>query len=118
FLRKQAKGFRHRHDMARDRFATPNLLATMRENGMATDCKCRVVGAEGGPETGAEVVLRAVGAGADVICGNAIIGMVEPPDIQALAPAFAAGAGVLRGTVQRGPGLGGLYTVRVIEGVP
>ncbi len=41
FLKKQAKGFRHRHDLARDRFATPDLLARMRRNGLATECTCR-----------------------------------------------------------------------------
>jgi hypothetical protein len=118
FLKAQAKGFRHRHDMARDRFATPNLLTTMRTNGTATDCRCRVIGAAQAPDVGAGVVLRAAGeTRADVICGNAIVGTVEGADVQALAPAFSAGAGVLRGTVQRAAVLGGLYTVRVTEGV-
>jgi hypothetical protein len=119
FLKKQAKGFRHRHDMARDRFAAPNLLATMRTNGTATDCTCRVIGTAPAPDVGAGVVLRTAGdARAEVICGNAIVGTVDGADVQALGPAFTAGAGVLRGTVQRGAVLGGLYTVRVTEGAP
>lgn len=119
FLKKQAKGFRHRHDVARDRFAMPNLLAAMRSNGTATDCKCRVLGTGPGPELGVVVVLRSVGGGgAEVICGNAVVGTVEVADVQALAPAFNVGAGVLRGTVHRGAVLGGLYTVRVTEEAP
>ena len=60
FLKKQAKGFRHRHDLARDRFATPDLLARMRTNGIASECTCRASGSARPPDIGAPVVLRAV----------------------------------------------------------
>jgi len=119
FLRMQAKGFRHRQDLARDRFAVPNLLTTMRTNGSATDCACRTIGSAPAPEVGSWVLLRTVDAArVDVISGNALVGTIDRADASALEPAFSVGSGVLRGCVQRGAVLGGLYTVRVTEGAP
>lgn len=119
FLKKQAKGFRHRHDLARDRFATPDLLARMRTNGIASECTCRASGSARPPDIGAPVVLRAVDdACVQVIQGNAVVGTVDTADARALGPAFIAGAGVLRGCVQRAAALGGMYTVRVTEDAP
>lgn len=119
FLKKQAKGFRHRHDLARDRFATPDLLARMRTNGTASECTCRASGSGGPPDVGAPVVLRAVDdALVQVLLGNAVVGTVDAADARALAPAFIVGSGVLRGCVQRAAALGGMYTVRVTEEAP
>lgn len=115
FLKKQAKGFRHRHDLARDRFATPDLLARMRRNGLATECTCRATGLGAAPDVGASVVLRALDASVEVIQGNAVVGVVDATDARVLAPALSVGAGVLRGCVQRAAKLGGIYTVRVTE---
>lgn len=90
----------------------------MRTNGTATDCTCRAGGSGPAPDVGVSVVLRAVDATCvQVLQGNAIVGLVDAADARSLAPALAVGAGVLRGCVQRSAALGGMYTVRVTEGV-
>jgi hypothetical protein len=52
FLRRQAHGFRHRHDAAFDRMKIPNLISATRQDVMTREFRC-----DGGdaPEAGAQV---------------------------------------------------------------
>jgi hypothetical protein len=99
FLRKQAHGFRHRHDAAFDRMKIPNLISATRQDVMTREFRCDCGDAGVTLEAGADVVLCGREGGIAVLVGSRIVGAVATSEMASLQPVLETGCGVLRARV-------------------
>jgi hypothetical protein len=100
FLRKQAHGFRHRHNAAFDRMKIPNLISSTRQDVMTREFRCDSRGARIPPDAGSDVVLtRQDDGGVAVLAGSQVVGAVASGEVASLAPVLATGCGLLRARV-------------------
>lgn len=110
FLRRQARGFRHRHDVAFDRMKIPNLISATRRDVMAREFRCD--GADA-PEAGAQVVLCKKKDGIDVLVGGRVVGTVAAGEASSLQTALETGCGLLRACVTSRSAITPSFVVRL-----
>jgi hypothetical protein len=100
FLRKQAHGFRHRHDAAFDRMKIPDLICATRQDVMTREFRCDTSSARIPPDPGSDVVLsRLDDGGIAVLAGSQVVGAVASGEVASLAPVLNTGCGLLRARV-------------------
>lgn len=110
FLRRQAHGFRHRHDAAFDRMKIPDLISATRRDVMMREFRCNGGSA---PVPGAQVVLCRHGTGIAVLVGSLVVGAIVPSEAPALLGALAAGCGMLRARVTSRSAITPSFVVRL-----
>lgn len=113
FLRKQAKGFRHRHNAAFNRLQIPNLISATRQDIMTREFRCECRGAGAAVNSGDEVVLHRQGGRVDVLAGNRVVGAVDDGESASLEQALDMGCGVLRARVSRRSAIAPSFVVQL-----
>lgn len=110
FLRKQAHGFRHRHDAAFDRMKIPNLISATRRDVMTREFRCDGTDA---PDVGAQVVLHRQDRTVTVLVGSRVIGVVASGEAAPLQSALDVGCGFLRACVTARSAITSSFVVRL-----
>lgn len=110
FLRKQARGFRHRHDAAFNRMKIPSLISATRQDVMAREFRCDGSDA---PEAGAQVVLCKRDDGVAVLVGGRVVGAVAQTEASSLQSALDTGCGLLRACVTSRSAITPSFVVRL-----
>ncbi|HVX90624.1 MAG TPA: hypothetical protein VHC20_03230 [Candidatus Paceibacterota bacterium] len=116
FLRKQAHGFRHRHDAGFDRLQIPTLISTTKREVMLREIRCEASPlAANTLEAGAEVMLHDNCGQIAVLQANRVVGAVDGAEAASLAEAMRIGCGFLRAQVQRKSRVSSGFVVRLTE---
>lgn len=110
FLRKQARGFRHRHDAAFDRMKIPNLISATRQDVMTREFRCDGTDA---PEAGSQVVLCKREDGIAVLVGGRVVGAVAVGEWPSLRTVLETGCGLLRACVTSRSAITPSFVVRL-----
>lgn len=117
FLRKQAHGFKHRHDAGFNRLQIPNLISSTKPEVMVLEIRCEGSAQTSGPEPGTEVMLHENCGTIAVLEANRVIGAVDASEVPALVPALQIGCGYLRAEVRRKSRVSGSFVVS-LQAVP
>ena len=118
FKREQAKGFRHRHDIAYRELCQPDLLQGLRQDILVHDLTCQATVPEP-PQLGSPVVLYVMpDYTATIADGNRVVGQLAIPDRGFLDTVLREYGGVARATVAGQSPIPGYFNIRIGEQRP